>query len=189
MDITWGFVFRKGELECERPQSTYIPEPSVVPAPQKPKRNRSCLSLRVLPWIPREEGSADSTLTTTDYRAGRKEKHLRETEDPNCIHFCFWTSVPPHPHARNNCNLKNSEYFKNLYGQYWNLDAEECSKNSFALLHVETLCYWFFFFSWMPSLSLPWEKNSNTDEDWEEIWKTPKKYKKAFAFHPGKEGS
>lgn len=82
MDIRWGFVFWKGELECERPQSTYIPETSVVPATQKPKGDRSCLSLGVLPWIPREEGPTDSTLTTMDFRAGRIEKHLKQAEDP-----------------------------------------------------------------------------------------------------------
>lgn len=146
MDIRWGFVFRKGELECERPQSPYIPKPCVVPATQKPKRDRSCLSLGVLPWIPREEGPTDSTLTTTDFRAGTKEEHLEQTEDPNCILFGFG----PHPHARNNYNLKNSEYFRNLSGKYWNLDAKECSKNSFAPPHVESLCYHFFFLNGQP---------------------------------------
>lgn len=36
----------------------------------------------VLPWIPGEEGPTDSTLTTTDFRTGRKEKHLKQAEDP-----------------------------------------------------------------------------------------------------------
>lgn len=151
MDIRWGFVFQKGGAGMW--EASCIPEPSVVPATQKPKRHRSSLSLGVLPWMPREEGPTDSTLTITDFRTERKEEHLKQAEDPNCIYFGFWTPVLPHPHARNNCNLKNNEYFKNLSGQYWNLDAEECSKNSFVPLYVETLCYYFLFLKWPASLS------------------------------------
>lgn len=187
MDIRWGFIFWKGELECERPQSTYIPEPSVVPATQKPKGDRSCLSLGVLPWIAREEGPRDSTLTTTDFRAGRKEEHVKQSEDPNCIHFGFWTPVLPHPLARYNCNHKNNEYFRNLLGQYWNLDAEERSKNSFASSHVESLCH-FFFLERPASLSPP-EKNLILMKTEKQFEKNLRSRKKLSSSIPGKEGS
>lgn len=116
-----GLYFERGSWNVRGLKATYIPEPSVVPATRKSKRDRS---LGVLPWIPREEGPTDSTLTTTDFRAGRKDEHLRQAEDP----LLLLDSSTPQSHATNNCNLKNNEYLKNLLGQYWNLDAEKCPK-------------------------------------------------------------
>lgn len=176
MDITWGFVFRKGELECERPQSTYIPEPSVVPATQKPKRDRSCLSLGVLPWIPKEEGSTDSTRTTTDFMAGWKKEHLRQAEDPNCIHFGFWTPVLPNQHAIWTIVFLRTMNTSKTIGAILEFGCWGVLKKFiFPTSYWDFLLLgWFFSLNGQP-LSPHLGKKSNTEEDWEEIWKNPEK--------------
>lgn len=91
-----GLDFERGSCNMRGPKARMFLSHLLCQL-HKSQRARNSLSLGVLPWIPREEGPTDRTLTATDFRAGRKEGHLKQTEDPNWIHFAFQTPALPPP--------------------------------------------------------------------------------------------
>lgn len=143
MDIRWGFGFRKGELQYERPQSTYVLEPSVVPATQKPEGQEQ---LKLGSAAMNTKGRRTYRQDPNSHRLqGREERGASQANWGSKLHpLCLSDSSTPTTHMLETIAafrvMSTSETFQGSAG-IWMLGSAQQINLSHLMLRVSAIFF------------------------------------------------